>query len=393
MAFDLHARASGRSTGAVFGLLFTLGLVPWPALAQSAPPPPTVTVAKPVVREIVEDDEFIGRFEAVDEVELRARVGGYLQTTHFKDGALVKAGDPLFTIDKRPFEFAFSEAQSQMSVAEAALEFAESQLRRAEDLTRTGNIPASTLDDRRREFLSAQATLAGATAAKATADLNLGYTDIAAPIAGRIDRRRISVGNLVQADQTVLTSIVSLDPIDFYFDIDERQFLAYSRDARERGSNLQEGVGGLAVTVHLADSREAPIEGRLDFAENRIDRDTGTMRVRARFPNADLRVLPGLFGRINVPGSLPHQGVLLPDEAIGADQDQRIVYVVDDAGKVSAKPVRTGPKLDGYRVIRSGLTGTETVVVNGLMRVRPDITVTPRLEVLPPERVVAEEAL
>ncbi|ORE97503.1 RND efflux membrane fusion protein [Aurantimonas sp. 22II-16-19i] len=389
----MHARASGRSTGAVFGLLFTLGLVPWPALAQSAPPPPTVTVAKPVVREIVEDDEFIGRFEAVDEVELRARVGGYLQTTHFKDGALVKAGDPLFTIDKRPFEFAFSEAQSQMSVAEAALEFAESQLRRAEDLTRTGNIPASTLDDRRREFLSAQATLAGATAAKATADLNLGYTDIAAPIAGRIDRRRISVGNLVQADQTVLTSIVSLDPIDFYFDIDERQFLAYSRDARERGSNLQEGVGGLAVTVHLADSREAPIEGRLDFAENRIDRDTGTMRVRARFPNADLRVLPGLFGRINVPGSLPHQGVLLPDEAIGADQDQRIVYVVDDAGKVSAKPVRTGPKLDGYRVIRSGLTGTETVVVNGLMRVRPDITVTPRLEVLPPERVVAEEAL
>lgn len=393
MASDLHARASGRSTGAVFGLLFAFGLVPWPALAQPAPPPPTVTVAKPVVREIVEDDEFIGRFEAVDEVELRARVGGYLQTIHFKDGALVKVGDPLFTIDKRPFEFALSEAQAQMSVAQAALEFAESQLRRAEDLTRTGNMPASTLDDRRREFLSAQATLAGATAAKATAELNLGYTDIAAPIAGRIDRRRISVGNLVQADQTVLTSIVSLDPIDFYFDIDERQFLAYSRDARERGSNLQEGVGGLAVTVHLADSREAPIEGKLDFAENRIDRDTGTMRVRARFPNADLRILPGLFGRINVPGSLPHQGVLLPDEAIGADQDQRIVYVVDDAGKVSAKPVRTGPKLDGYRVIRSGLTGTETVVVNGLMRVRPDITVTPRLEVLPPERVAAEEAL
>ena len=357
------------------------------AFAQAGPP--VVTVAKPIVREVVEDDEFVGRFEAVDEVTVRSRVGGYLDAVNFNDGALVKQGDLLFTIDQRPFEAALSQAQAQLAVAETQVSFTEAQFHRAEQLSKTGDLPLATLDDRRREYLAALAQVDGAKAAVTNASLNLGFTEIRAPIAGRIDRRWVSVGNLVQADQTMLTSIVSLDPIDFYFDVDEREFLAYSRDARSHNASLQEGAGGLDVVIHLADEIETPVKGKLDFGENRIDRATGTMRLRARVPNSELILQPGLFGRVNVPGSLPYRGVLVPDEAIGADQDRRIVFVVDDAGTVSAKPVRLGPRLYGYRVIRDGLNGDETIVINGLMRIRPGAKVKTEIVTLPPEQKTA----
>ncbi len=353
--------------------------------AQEAPPAPVVTVAKPLVREIVEDDEFVGRFEAVDMVSLRSRVGGYLDQVHFQDGMLVKTGDLLFTIDQRPFKAALNQAQAQVDSAKTLVEFSKMQFERAETLSRQGNIPVSTLDDRRREYLAAQAQLDGAEAEHENASLNLEFTEIRAPLSGRVDRRLVSPGNLVQADQTVLTTIVSIDPIDFYFDIDERAYLAYARDARERGGVLQEGAGGIDVVVRVADRNEAAFKGKLDFGENRLDDATGTMRLRARFDNKDGILTPGMFGRINVPGSLPHPGVLLPDEAIGADQNRRIVFVVDEAGLVSAKEVRTGPRIDGYRVIREGLTGEETVVVNGLVRVRPGVTVKPEMTTLPPK--------
>lgn len=360
--------------------------LPLPAFAQAPNGPVPVTVAKPVVREIVEDDEFIGRFEAVDEVTVRARVGGYLDKVHFKDGAIVKQGDLLFTIDQRPFQAALDQATASLNVAKTLVDFTKIQFDRAEKLSQTGNIPTSTLDERRREYLAAVAQVNGAQAAVVRAELELEYTEIKAPLSGRIDRRLVSVGNLVQADQTALTTIVSLDPIDFYFDVDERQFLAYARDARARKASLQEGAGGLDVTVRLADDVESPVTGKLDFAENRIDQATGTMRIRAQIPNKDLILQPGLFGRVNMPGSLPYQGVLVPDDAIGADQDRRIVYVVDDAGKVTPKPIRLGPKLHGYRVVRSGLTGNETIVINGLMRIRPGVTVKPEIVTLPPEQ-------
>lgn len=353
-----------------------------PALAQT-PPPPTVTVAKPITREIVEDDEFIGRFEAVDEVSVRARVGGYLDKVHFRDGSIVKQGDLLFTIDQRPFQAALDEAKARLDVAKTQVDFTEAQFRRAEKLAETGNIPTSTLDDRRREYLAALAEVQGAQATLLRADLDLQFTEIKAPLPGRIDRRLVSVGNLVQADQTALTTIVSLDPINFYFDVDERQFLAYARDARARNASLQEGAGGIDVTIRLSDTTESPVSGKLDFAENRIDEATGTMRIRAQVPNKDLILQPGLFGRVNMPGSLPYKGILIPDEAVGADQDRRIVYVVDAENKVAAKPIRIGPKLYGYRVVREGLTGDETIVINGLMRVRPGVTVKPELVVLP----------
>lgn len=354
------------------------------ANAPAAPPPPQVTVAKPVVKPIVEDDEFVGRFAAVSEVEVRARVGGYLESIAFEDGQIVKEGDLLFTIDARPFETALGQAQAELDGAEAELNFSRSELTRAEELISRGNISQQARDERREAFLSAQARVAAAKAAIERARLDLEYTQIRAPLTGRIDRNYVSEGNLVEANSTVLTNIVSTDPIYFYFDIDERSFLVYARNARERGARLQEGGGGLDVAIRLSDDSEAPFEGKLDFSENRLDPDSGTMRVRALVPNPDLVLQPGLFGRVNVPGSLPYDGILLPDAAIASDQNKRIVYVVDEEGQVASKEVRPGPRIDGYRVIREGLSGEETIVVNGLMRVRPGVTVLPEMTELPP---------
>ncbi|TCL65157.1 RND family efflux transporter MFP subunit [Rhizobium sp. BK251] len=369
-----------------FVLASFFGLSLSPALAQQNAAPPPVTVAKPVVREVVDNDEFIGRFQAVDEVAVRSRIGGYLQEIHFQDGAMVKSGDLLFVIDQRPFITALNESTASLEVAKSTLTLADAQFKRTESLATTGSQSASNLDDRRRDLIAAQANVRGATAAVDRATLDMEYTKITAPQSGRIDRRLVSVGNLVQADQTVLTTIVSLDPIDFYFDVDERRLLNYARTARERGSELQLGGGGLDVTVTIADPTAPPFKGKLDFSENRVDSASGTMRLRARFPNPDYVLQPGLFGRIHIAGSNSYQAVLVPDEAIGSDQNQRVVYVVGDDGSVTTKPVRTGPRLYGYRVIRDGIDGTETIAINGLMRIRPGGKVTPQLEELPQER-------
>ncbi len=362
-------------------------LPPIVAIAQdAAPPPPPVTVAKPVVRDVVDNDEFIGRFEPVDEVSVRSRVGGYLQEVHFTDGALVKKGDLLFVIDQRPFVTALNEANAALEVAKSTLIYADAQYKRTESLATSGSQSVSTLDDRRREWVSAQANVRGAQATADRATLDLEYTKITAPISGRIDRRLISVGNLVQADQSVLTTIVSLDPIDFYFDVDERRLLNFAQTARERGSELQQGGGGLEVKVRITDSNDKPFTGKLDFAENRVDSQTGTMRVRARFDNPNFVLQPGLFGRVQVEASNVYKAILVPDEAIGSDQNQRVVYVVGDDGTVSTKPVRPGPRLYGYRVIREGMDGNETIVVNGLMRARPGSKITPQMTELPQSR-------
>ncbi|MBB6224645.1 efflux RND transporter periplasmic adaptor subunit [Rhizobium leguminosarum] len=361
--------------------------MPLAAMAQGAPSaPPPVTVAKPVVRDVVDSDEFIGRFEPVDEVSVRSRVGGYLQEIHFQDGALVKQGDLLFVIDQRPFVTALSQAKATLEASQSALVFADAQFKRAQSLTASGSQAAQTLDDRRREFDSAEANVRGAQAAADRASLDMEYTEIKAPLSGRIDRRLISAGNLVQTDQTVLTTIVSLDPIDFYFDVDERRLLNFADTARKMGKELQQGGGGLDVSVTISDPSAKPFKGKLDFAENRVDNQSGTIRLRARFPNPDLVLQPGLFGRIQVEASNTYQAILVPDEAIGSDQNERVVYVVDAQGKVSTKPVRPGPRLYGYRVIREGLDGTETIIVNGLMRARPGSTITPQMTELPRER-------
>ncbi|MEM8878387.1 MAG: efflux RND transporter periplasmic adaptor subunit [Pseudomonadota bacterium] len=356
-----------------------------PAELAAQQGPPGVTTAKPVIREIVEDDEFVGRFEAIDFVEVRARIGGYLEEVHFDEGSVVEAGELLFTIDQRPFETALAQAEAQLQISETQVTFAESQFQRAEELVGRGNIPVATLDERRQEFLAAQAAVEGARAAVQRAQLDLEYTEIRAPISGRIGDRAISPGNLVQADQSVLTTIVSLDPIHFYFDVDERSLLAYAQNARESGNALQEGAGNLPVVARIADATQPPFQGILDFAENRIDEASGTLRVRARFDNPDLVLQPGLFGRINVPGSLPYEGILIPDEAIAVDQNRQIVFIVGENNAAEIRVIRPGPRLYGYRVIREGLTGDEQVIINGIVRVRPGVPVNPEMVELPPE--------
>ncbi|WP_299704034.1 efflux RND transporter periplasmic adaptor subunit [uncultured Tateyamaria sp.] len=363
-------------------LSFVLLLV-FGAAATAQQGPPTVTAAKPVVKTIVEDDEFVGRFEARSEVSLRSRVSGYLEEVHFKEGSLVEAGQLLFTIDQRQFRTALRQAQAQIDVADATYEFATEQLERAQALIGNGTIPQSVLDERREAYLAAQGALEQARAALELAELDLEFSEIRAPMSGRIDRSLIDPGNLVSADQTVLTSIVSNDPIYFVFDIDERYFLAYARDARARGTALQEGGGALEVKVTLSDSKIPPQTGYLDFSENRIDAETGTMRVRAVLENPDELLTPGLFGRVNVPGSLPYEGILIPDRAIVADQNRRLVMTVDADGVVTPLPIRPGPGIDGYRVVREGMDGTETIVIDGLVTARPGMTVNPDMVELP----------
>jgi len=353
------------------------------AISQETPPAPQVVVAKPVVREIVDRDEFIGRFQAAEEVQLRARVGGYLQAIKFKDGQLVKEGDELFEIDQRPFATALGQAKASLSVANASLVFAQAQFDRVNSLVKSGSQTVSSLDDRRRELDSAFANVQGAQSALDRANLDLMYSRITAPLSGRIDRHLISVGNLVQLDQTVLTSIVMLDPIDFYFDIDERRLLNYADTARKRGEVLQSGGGGLKVSVKLGDRDGSPYSGTLDFAENRVDPQTGTLRARARFANPDFVLQPGLFGRVELEGSNSYQAVLIPDEAISSDQDERVVFIVDKDNVVTTKAIRPGPRVFGYRVVRSGLDGSESIVVRGVVRIRPGMKVDPKETTLP----------
>lgn len=376
-----------RAPRALAGLIILLSFahLSRPAYAQmpGAGGPPPVTVAKPIVKEIVEWDEFVGRFEAVNSVEVRARVAGYLEAANFREGGVVKEGDLLFIIDKRPYQAAFNRAQAAVTSAQTKLTFAKSDLERTENLTRTGVAAERTLEERRQQFQQADADIVGARAALEQARLDLGYTEIRAPISGRIGRRLITEGNLVRANDTLLTTLVSLDPIHFYFDVDERSFLAYSKMA---GEKIALGDSKTQVFIGLSDEKALDRPGVLDFADNRVDGRSGTMQLRAVLENKDLRLSPGLFGRVRIPGSPRYKAVLIPDEAISADQDRRFVLVVADDGTVSAKVIRPGPREDGYRVVRQGLTGEETIVVNGLQRARPGGKVTPQPTTLSPSR-------
>ena len=370
----------------VFGVLSSWLAASGPAFAQGAPPaPPSVTVAKPVVKDIIERTDFIGRFEAVDQVDIRARVSGYLDKIHFEDGTLVKAGDLLFTIDPRPYRNALEQAQATVTSSQVRLDFAQSDLDRAEQLRRTGNVTDQIYDQRRQAFLTGKAELDRAQAALRQAQLDVEFTEVRSPLSGRLSRKLVSQGNLVNANETVLTNILTLDPIQFYFDVDERSYLAYSRQAQ--GGTRTSSTGSVnEVLLTLTDERLGQRKGRLDFVDNRLDAASGTIRARAVFANTDLFLTPGLFGRVTIGASDPYSAVLLPDEAIGSDQDRRVAYVLGENNVVNLRPVRIGPRIDGYRVIREGLKGDETVVVNGLVRVRPGAPITPQMTTLPPVR-------
>lgn len=355
------------------------------AAAQAPAGPPPVTVARPVVKDITEYDEYIGRFEAIDQVDLRAQVAGYLDKVNFIDGALVKKGDLLFVIDQRPYKLALEESRAALASARAELDFATTDFRRAETLKQGGNVTEQVFDQRRQRVTTARAAVDRTQAALNRAQLDLEFTEIRAPIDGRVSRRLVSVGNLVKANETLLTNIVSVAPIQFYFDVDERSYLAYSRMALD-GQMKSNRDNPNDVRVATTDQRIPNQPGHMDFVDNRVDQASGTVRARAIFENKDMLLVPGLFGRLLIAGSPTYKGVLVPEEAIGADQDRRVVYVVGQDNKVSLQPVRVGPHIDGYRVIRSGLKGDETIVVNGLMRVRPGAVVTPQMTTLPPVR-------
>ncbi len=366
-------------------ILFALAMTANVALAQ-APGPPPVTVAKPIVKDLVEWDEFTGRFEAVGAVDVRARVNGFLDSVHFTDGALVKQGDLLFVIDRRPYQALVNQAQATLNSVQTRFEFAKIEFERADRLVRSGTVSESRLDERRQQYLSSQADVNGARAALDQARLDLGFTEIRAPIAGRISRKLITEGNLVRANETLLTTLVGVDPIYFYFDVDERSFLAYMRLARD-GSRSSAGGNGYEVFIALSDEKEFNHKGVMDFIDNRLDAASGTMRGRARLDNGGGMFIPGLFGRIRVPGSPTYKAVLIPDEAIGADLDRRFVYVVAEDGSLSQKVVRLGSRQDGYRIIRQGLTGDETIIISGLQRIRFGAgKVTPQVTTLPPAR-------
>ncbi|MBI1208010.1 MAG: efflux RND transporter periplasmic adaptor subunit [Azospirillum sp.] len=370
-------------TIAILALLLVVAACNEEKSERAPPPPPPVTVAKPVVKDVVEIDEYTGRFDAMASVDVRARVNGYLQSVNFRDGAIVRPGDLLFVIDPRPYQAVYNQAQALLQSSETRLDFTRVEFERADRLSRTGAGSVATLDQRRQDYQTEQATLAANRAALELARLNLEFTEIRAPIAGRISRPLVTSGNLVEANTTILTTLVSIDPIYFYFDIDEGTYLGYARSARA-GDRQSGREVTFPVAVALADEKTADHPGHFDFVDNRIDQGTGTLRGRAVIGNPDRLLLPGLFGRIEIPGSGHYHGVLIPDEAIASDQDRRFVWVVGDDGAVAARVVRPGPRIDGYRVIRTGLTGDETIVIKGVQRARPGAKVTPQLVTLPP---------
>lgn len=340
--------------------------------APPAPPLPVVTVSPPVVKEITEWDEYIGRFQAIDLIDLRARVGGYLESVHFTDGSIVQKNDLLFVIDPRPYQAALNEAEAAIVAAQTKADYAANEFKRSSNLVKSGSVSQGNFDEKRQQQ---EQTIADVNAAKAAAErarLDLEFTQIRAPITGKISNKQVSEGNLItggNANGTLLASLVSLDPIYFYFDVDEQNYLKYVK-LQNLGIKVNDPERKTPVYVALMDEKEFTRKGYMDFSDNRIDQNTGTLRGRAVFENKNYILLPGLFGRIRIPGSRSYEAVLLNDEAIMTDQAIKFVYVVDKEGTVSKRSVVLGPIVDGMRVIREGLKGDESVIIKGLQRVR-----------------------
>ena len=341
---------------------------------QAAAPPPKVTVANPIKHTIVDQDEYVGRFVPVDVVEVRARVSGYLDRIHFTDGQIVKQGDLLFTIDKRPFQNTLDQARANLETAKSNVAFTQSDLARGQQLVRERTISEQIYEQRAQAFRNAQASVAANEAMVRQAELDLEYTELRAPITGRIGDRRVTQGNLVTGgaggNTTMLATIVSIDPIRFEFTFDEGALLRYQRLAS--GSNEVGGLGGTAVRLKLLDETDFSHAARMDFVDNVIDRATGTIRGRAQLSNADGLFTPGMFARVRVPGTPPYEGLLVPDIAIGTEQARRYVVVVDDQDTARIKYVTLGQLTsDNLRVIKEGIGGDDRVVVDGLMQARP----------------------
>ena len=342
------------------------------------PPAPKVRVVQPVARDVTEWDEYTARLEAVDSVEVRPRVSGYLASIHFQDGALVHKGDLLFLIDPRPYEAALRRAEADLQLAKTRAALAQKNFARAADLLASHAISQEESDIRQSNLRQAEAAVDEAQAVVDAARLDVEFTHVTAPVSGRVGRKLVTEGNLINGgvgtQGTLLTTIVSLDPIYAYFDADEGSLLKYSRLAR-LGQRPSSREYKNPVHVALADEEDFPHEGVMDFVDNQVDRGTGTIVGRALLPNPDLSLIPGLFARLRLPGSGQYRAILVPDDAIASDQSQKLVWVVDGENKAQYRPVKIGPLIDGLRVVREGLTPDDWVVVAGLQRVRPGLVV------------------
>ena len=359
----------------------------------ATPPPPTVSVIQPVAREVVEWDEYIGRLESPETVEVRARVSGYLDKVHFKEGKEVKKGDLLFTIDPRPYQAEFDHANAEYERAVSQTDLAKNDFERAKRLIATKAISEEDYDTKSKTYTAVEAAVRSAKATLDSAKLNLEFTQIRAPIDGRISRAVVTEGNLISSGvagsgATLLTTIVSLNPLYLYGDADERSVLKYLHLRRE-GTRVSARDELIPAEMGLADEAGFPHRGYMDFVDNRIDPGTGTMRARGVFSNADHSLSPGFFGRIRIPGSGKYPALLIPDRALGSDQAQKFVYVVNAEKKVEFRPVKIGPMIDGLRVVKEGLKPGEQIVIEGLLRVRPGIVVEAKLWEGSPQTAVA----
>lgn len=357
--------------------------------AGGAPPPPQVTVSPPVEKEIVEWNEYIGRTDAVESVEVRARVSGYLQQIAFKPGDIVKKDSLLFVIDPRPYQADLDRAKAQLDQAEAQLKLGEADFSRAKDLRQKNVTSGEEFDTKSSTYKQNQGTVGSARAAVETAQLNLDFCYIKSPIEGRVSRENITIGNLVQPSTTadgILTTVVSIDPIYAYMDVDENTILNYIK-LNQEGKMKTAREARVPLYLALQNEKGFPHEGYVDFVDNRIDAGTGTMRVRGVFKTWDPLLTPGFFVRVRAAASPKYKALLLPDRAVGVDQNQRFVVVVKPDKTAEYRTVTLGPIVDGMRVIREGLKPGESVVITGVMRARPGAPVDPKEEKLttPPD--------
>lgn len=347
--------------------------------AAAPPPTPSVGVSQPLRRQVTEWDDFTGRFEAVASVEVRARVNGYLQEVGFKDGDIVEKNQMLFVIDPRPYEALAAQAGGQLAEARSRVNLGERELERGQQLAQTQAIATSQVDQRRQTLQVAQAAIVQAEANLRAAQLNVEFTRVTAPISGRISRKLVTEGNLVQggdSGSTLLTTIVSLDPIQIYFDMDEATYLKNTRSWLA-GTRPTSRETPNPVRIQLPDEDKPSRDGHMDFVDNRLDLGTGTLRGRALIGNKDLSLLPGQFARVQLIGSAPYDAVLLPDAAVATDQSRKIVFVVGADDTVQPHPVTLGRVIDGMRVIKDGLKPDDHVVVDGLQRIKAGQKVKP----------------
>ncbi len=351
------------------------------AFAQGAPPAPTVMVASPLAKKVAQWDEYTGRFEAREQVEVRARVSGFVEQIHFRDGQIIKRGDLLFTIDQRPYALTVEALRAEVARTKAQVSLAENEVERADALTRNQTITARDLDTRKSNLTAARASQSAAEANLKSAELNLEWTQVRAPIAGRISDRRIDAGNLIaggQAGATLLTTIVSLDPIAFIFEASEADYIRYSR-LLQNGTRASGRDNSNPVQVRLADEPAWKREGKMDFVDNQLNARSGTIRGRAIFDNKDEFLTPGTFGRMRLfSGEL--DGLMVPDAVIVSDQTRKVVMTVGPENKVVPKPVTLGPIVDGLRVVLTGITASDKIIINGIANpmVRPGVVVNPQ---------------